>query len=759
MLKKRLFSLVFSPMSIFSKVIIILIFVLAGVLFFHNLTSINVDIGRHIKLGEIIWQTGTVPKVNLFSFTASDYPFVNHHWLSEIVFYGVYSLGSNVEDAPLHWMAGLKAVMVLKVVVLLATYFLLFLTVRKRNIFAVALAFLVSIFVFSARTEPRPEIFSYLVFAAYLLIIYKIRESRNSKLKIRNSKFQLSWLWLLPILQLFWVNLHIYFIIGPILVFLFLIDRIINKKTNPKSEILNPKQSQNSNDQNSKRFGKFEFNILNLFRIYNLEFRIFVLVILANLANPNFIAGAIYPLTVLNNYGYSVAENSSLFFLAGYFGRWAPQDKLFLIALFVVAGSFIVNFWINKLTTSQVAPDLRSQLKARTFDLLLVAMTAILSFKMQRNIPLFALAVWPVTANNLAGITTYGLPRTIAFSELRGRRITNFVKKWLSVCIIIILTMSIYLVVSGRFYNWLDSPKMFGLNVSSAAQDGTEFIKANKIQGPVFNNFDIGSYLVWQLFPAPNCSADRHSEKGRVWCGTSPQQKVFVDGRPEAYPVEFFESVYKPMQRDEKIWQEMSKKYGINYIFFAHTDMTEWANDFLARMIEDKEWPMVFLNDAVVIFLKNTDANQPVIDEYQTTEQNMIEKLPQVLDKLDKKDGNAFINFGNILYRFRWLNASAKIYEILIVNQPNNPYGYQGAAYAYASMNDPATQEKAAHNLEKAIDLGFKTFNNYFTLGIIKANLGDLFVAEENIRKALEINPDHQNAKQALEVIKRKQGL
>ena len=130
--------------------------------------------------------------------------------------------------------------------------------------------------------------------------------------------------------------------------------------------------------------------------------------------------------------------------------------------------------------------------------------------------------------------------------------------------------------------------------------------------------------------------------------------------------------------------------------------------------------------------------------------------LPQVLGKLSKKDDNAFINFGNVFYRFRWLDASAMIYEELITNQPDNPYGYQGAGYAYATMNNTATQEKAALNLEKAIDLGFKSFNNYFTLGIIKANLGKFFEAEDNIKRALEINPDNKNAKQVLEAINRK---
>ena len=132
-------------MKILNNVIVVLIFILAGVLFFHNFTSINVDIGRHIKLGEIIWQTGEVPKVNLLSFTAPEYPFINHHWLSEVVFYKIYSLGGDS-------MAGLRGLMVLKIIILLATYLLLYLIVRRRNIFAVVFAFIASIFVFSART-------------------------------------------------------------------------------------------------------------------------------------------------------------------------------------------------------------------------------------------------------------------------------------------------------------------------------------------------------------------------------------------------------------------------------------------------------------------------------------------------------------------------------------------------------------------------------------------------------------------------------
>ena len=247
-------------------IIIILVFVLAGVLFLHNPTSINADIGRHVKLGEIIWGLKEVPKTNLLSFTAPDYPFINHHWLSEVIFYKIYSLGGN-------WEIGLKLLVIFKAAILLLTYFFLFLIVKKHNIFAVVFPFLFSIAVFSSRTEPRPEMFSYLIFSLYLFFAYKIKENNNFKVKILN--FKISPLWSLPILQVFWVNLHIYFIIGPIIFSLFLIDKLVNLKLNKS----------------------------NFIQTFKSEILIFVLIVFANLANPNFISGALYPLEVLKEYG------------------------------------------------------------------------------------------------------------------------------------------------------------------------------------------------------------------------------------------------------------------------------------------------------------------------------------------------------------------------------------------------------------------------------------------------------------------------
>ena len=51
------------------------------------------DFWWHLKMGEIIATTGSIPRVDLFSFTAAGKPFVVQNWLAELIFYTTYKLG------------------------------------------------------------------------------------------------------------------------------------------------------------------------------------------------------------------------------------------------------------------------------------------------------------------------------------------------------------------------------------------------------------------------------------------------------------------------------------------------------------------------------------------------------------------------------------------------------------------------------------------------------------------------------------------
>jgi len=512
-----------------SKVVVfILLFGLLAVFLVHNFDSIGQDIGRHLKTGEIIWQTKSVPATNLFSFTEPDFPFTNHHWLSEVIFYGVYNLG------------GFTGLILLKIFLVSATFLLLFFLAKKHATFwPLVISFLLSIFIFISRTEVRPEIFSYAILAFYLFALFKAKYEQKYK-----------YLWFLPLAQLFWVNLHIYFFIGPLIFAFFLIDQAVGK---------------------------------NKFSIFNFQFSklLFIggLIGLATLINPAGIQGALLPFNILKEYGYSIVENQTLAFLADFFGFNLPIF-IFKISAGVLVVSFLLTILRFNLNTKEVKPQ------KRIFEILISAFFVYAGFRMLRNLPLYALASFPVMTALLEDM------RCQYANFMRMMRIANWI---LRTALIGFLVFMLFFVASGGYYKWARLSKEVGFSVPDGLERAVNFVKENNIEGPMFNNFDIGGYLIWKL----------------------PEEKVFVDNRPEAYSVEFFSETYKPMQENEDKWKEFSEKYGINFIFFGHTDATPWGQAFLKSIVRNSDWKVVFINENAIILVKNIPKNEPIFSKYK----------------------------------------------------------------------------------------------------------------------------------------------
>jgi hypothetical protein len=51
------------------------------------------DVWWHLKTGQMIAQTRTVPHTDSFSFTRAGAPWVAHEWLTELFIYGTYRIG------------------------------------------------------------------------------------------------------------------------------------------------------------------------------------------------------------------------------------------------------------------------------------------------------------------------------------------------------------------------------------------------------------------------------------------------------------------------------------------------------------------------------------------------------------------------------------------------------------------------------------------------------------------------------------------
>ncbi len=164
------------------------------------------DLGRHLKNGQLFIETGLIPKINLYSYAYPDYPFINHHWGTGVLFYLVQQLG------------GFSGLSVVFIVVSMVT-FLIFINVATRySSFAIAAPIAVIVLpILITRHEMRPELFSYLFGGLFLQVLWGYKY----------GQLGFRWLFLLPILEIFWVNLHIYFFIGVLLIAIYLFESLV----------------------------------------------------------------------------------------------------------------------------------------------------------------------------------------------------------------------------------------------------------------------------------------------------------------------------------------------------------------------------------------------------------------------------------------------------------------------------------------------------------------------------------------------------
>ena len=144
------------------------------------------DTGWHIRTGEWILQSGSIPRHDLFSFSRPNAPWTAWEWLSDVVF------------AKLYGWHGLTAVCgACGVVLCLASGILLScLLARGVGLWLAAGATFAAASASTIHYLARPHVFSILLFTAGLWVLDRDRQ-KPSRL-----------IWILPLLTALWCNLH-----------------------------------------------------------------------------------------------------------------------------------------------------------------------------------------------------------------------------------------------------------------------------------------------------------------------------------------------------------------------------------------------------------------------------------------------------------------------------------------------------------------------------------------------------------------------
>jgi pentatricopeptide repeat protein len=122
-----------------------------------------------------------------------------------------------------------------------------------------------------------------------------------------------------------------------------------------------------------------------------------------------------------------------------------------------------------------------------------------------------------------------------------------------------------------------------------------KFIQTEVPPQNIFNEMRYGGSMLWWLYP---------------------RFKPFIDGRGDAYSVQFWKTDYIPVLQARPGWQDIFGKYHVTAALLPiYEDRTLPP---LARTLhDDPDWALVAFNDHTLFFLRRTDANHDIIARHE----------------------------------------------------------------------------------------------------------------------------------------------
>ncbi|HPS74753.1 MAG TPA: hypothetical protein PLD52_10725, partial [Bacteroidales bacterium] len=171
------------------------------------------DLGFHLKYGKYIFENHSVPTHDLSTYTVTNNPYIDLHWLFQLKIYSIYHLTG---------YTGLSLFVTLMTLLLM---FFLLMRNRLRDIPlpATCVVLLSGFLVLEPRLVLRPELFTFLFLTILLYLLDLYYHSRRSLL------------FLLPIVMLVWCNCHSLFVLGFAVIVAYFVSILIrDKKTDRK---------------------------------------------------------------------------------------------------------------------------------------------------------------------------------------------------------------------------------------------------------------------------------------------------------------------------------------------------------------------------------------------------------------------------------------------------------------------------------------------------------------------------------------------
>ena len=406
------------------------------------------DLWWQIKTGDWILEHHEVPKQDVFSFTFEGKPWINIKWGSEVLF------------ALVTKAFGPECIFLIQLLISCLLVYILFLLCKqiveqfeidhpqKNSLLVFSL--LVALIGIEYRIIGRPEMFSHLFTALFLLILF-----RHQKLKSKEL------FWLIP-LQLLWANMHEAFGMGIVLMLIFTASSWFDYFYGKKLKLQNEKP--------------FQLSLVTFLSI--------AIIII----NPNGIDLLLRPFNIFGQ----VFENKFTTELMDYSSYVFWQKEAYIaILIFIVSVLGLIFYFFSNRNKKESILSFLIRKKLTVYLLLLIAFLFLASTA-YRNISIFIIVATPLFYAGLIVIK----------SKVKSKK-AKILFQYLYIFNIII-GITIYVsVVSGKYYKWFDRNDKYGLEILSNINPvgAANFIESNKLKGNAFSDYLTSSYLLWKDFP------------------------------------------------------------------------------------------------------------------------------------------------------------------------------------------------------------------------------------------------------------------
>jgi hypothetical protein len=384
------------------------------------------DFWWHLKMGQIIVQKWAIPRVDVFSFTAAGKLYILQNWLAEVLFYGIYSLGG-------------PALILFANSLLMASILIpIYLLCRKSSPSLAVPVFAVTLVSFCIPGNVRPQVFSYVLFALCYWLVSSYCGGKHKRI------------WFLPILFVFWVNLHGAFVLGLALIGIYLVCETARSYWPGVQSHLDRRK----------------LPILGI---------VLLLCILGTLVNPEGYKIYEYVLTVTNS--PSVRQ---------FVSEWQPPAINQIPGIFMFYGPFFILTFV--LIGSKKRPTMT--------DCLLYGVFSIFGFMAIRNSAWFQIIAAPLIARYMPPAEFWGqFSKWIYNCRLPLIRMSLARKENLNLNSVILAGAIVALVIQSP---WLHKASLLEQGTPVKAMD---FIQNHQLKGNIYHSQSFGDYLIWRLWP------------------------------------------------------------------------------------------------------------------------------------------------------------------------------------------------------------------------------------------------------------------